>query len=154
MHPSHGRAMVESFFDFVKAGLLEEHTQNYTQDADPEIDGLMTQYHDPAYVINLAQQDFNETLSAFTEDVIGMTTSYRRLCLHIEALSDASKADVDVFENDIIKNHQLNRKKDVLLGDESMFVIGLEGSNSDFVDHYTSFTDREATINISKDSFC
>ncbi|WP_435624719.1 carboxypeptidase-like regulatory domain-containing protein [Flagellimonas sp.] len=41
---------------------------------------------------------------------------------------------VDVLEKDIIKNHMLTREKDVLLGDESMFVIGLKGSNSSFVD--------------------
>ena len=42
---------------------------------------------------------------------------------------------VDVLEKDIIKNHKLARKKDVLLGDERMFVIGLKGSNSSVVHH-------------------
>ncbi|MEO0528263.1 MAG: carboxypeptidase-like regulatory domain-containing protein [Bacteroidota bacterium] len=45
---------------------------------------------------------------------------------------------VDVFEKDLIKNHSLTRKNDVLLGDEKMFVIGLESSNHSFInDGYT-----------------
>ncbi|MEM9078792.1 MAG: carboxypeptidase-like regulatory domain-containing protein [Bacteroidota bacterium] len=39
---------------------------------------------------------------------------------------------VDVMEKDLIRNHRLTRKKDVFQGDEKMFVIGMEGSNSSF----------------------
>ena len=100
MHPSHAQAMVKSFFDYVEAATLEEHTQNYSQDKDPEIDHLMMQFQNAEYQVNLAQQNFNETLTAFTEQIVDLTISYNSLCEYVESLSnptDNSAAELEAI---------------------------------------------------------
>ena len=78
MTPAYARAMSRSFFDYVEHATLRKHTDTYTQDKDPEIDHLLEQFKNAEYIVNIAQHDFNETLTAFTDNIVGLTHSYIR----------------------------------------------------------------------------
>ena len=84
MEPIDGRAMIRSLFDYVEAASLPEHTENYTQGETPDIEHLQTQYESAEYVINLAQHDFNETLTAFTGNISAQTLEYKALWDFVE----------------------------------------------------------------------
>ena len=103
MHPAHARAMVRSMFDYINAASLPEYQETYTQGETPDIEHLQTQYEDPEYVVQMAQNDFNETLTAFTDTIVAQTLEYKELWDLVEN-AEPSDNSMDTKLSSILEN--------------------------------------------------
>jgi len=88
---------IDSFFDWVESGTLQEQTEKHSQNQAVDTDDMMDQYQNPDYMLRLANNDLDETLMAYTERAHGLAKYYNAFVNAFEGLgndSDQAKSEL------------------------------------------------------------
>ncbi len=81
---------VDSFCDWLESG-LDMHNDFDTSDEENE--KRLKSYQDPDYMINAAEQDFNETISTFSERVFDISQDYAQILRNVESKNPSKIID-------------------------------------------------------------